>query len=312
MYKHYQTLGLPENSSIEEVKKSYKKLAMKWHPDKNKDSNADEMFKKITEAYSQIINPGNNVEELNMNDIFGNLFSELNTFNGSESIFNNIFKKDKPKGKNIYKEVSLNLEDIYNGNMYLISYNTQGINTKFQNCSHCNGRGKISYTQQLGPMVIQNLTVCGNCNGTGFINLYLYKIEEVQIDIPRGFDYTQNMIIPNMGLPLYNNENGDLILSFILNSHPYFKVKYNNLYTNIEITLKESLIGFTKDIIQLDSRVIIITSESIIKPNMIKCIEDEGLPLLEKNNVGKLYIKFKIIYPDLMTEKQIKCIKENF
>ena len=118
------------------------------------------------------------------------------------------------------------------------------------------------------------------------------------------------MIIPGAGLPLYNCNNGDLILSFILTPHRYIKVKSNHLYTSVEITLKESLIGFIKGITQLDSRLITITSESIIKPNMIKCIENEGLAEENTNKLGNLYVKFKIIYPDSLTSEQKKCIIE--
>ena len=120
------------------------------------------------------------------------------------------------------------------------------------------------------------------------------------------------MIIPEKGLPLYNYSNGNLILSFTLYSHRYIKVKGDNLYTTIQITLKESLIGFIKGITQLDSRLITITSESIIKPNMIKCIDNEGLLNEKTNKLGNLYIKFKITYPDSLTEEQMKCIKDNF
>ena len=313
MYKHYNTLGLPENSNLDSVKKAYKKLAMKWHPDKNSSPDAPDEFKKITEAYSQIINPGTNMEDINLNDILGDIFSELTTFNGGfDSIFNNMFKKELPKGKNILKQISLTLEDIYNGNMYIISYDTQFINTKCKNCLKCSGQGKISQTQQIGPMVIQNLMLCENCEGTGFLNLYLPKTDTIEIDIPKGFDYTQNMIIPGKGLPLYNCNNGNLILSFILTPHRYIKVKGIHLYTGVEITLKESLIGFIKGITQLDSRLITITSESIIKPNMIKCIDDEGLLDENTNKLGNLYVKFKIIYPDSLTSEQQKFIKEWF
>lgn len=80
----------------------------------------------------------------------------------------------------------------------------------------------------------------------------------------------------------------------------------------MEITLKESLIGFIKEITHLDSKIITINSESIIKPNTIKCINQEGLFNSTDNIYGDLYIKFKIIYPDSLNENQIKFIKEYF
>ena len=138
-------------------------------------------FKKITEAYSKITNPDKNMEDINLNDIFTDIFSELSTFNGGfESIFNNMFKQEINKGKDILKEIFLTLEDIYNGNMYIITYDTQIINSKCTTCLKCEGRGKIAQTQQIGPMVIQNVMICKDCEGTGFKNLYLPKTDTIQ------------------------------------------------------------------------------------------------------------------------------------
>ena len=120
------------------------------------------------------------------------------------------------------------------------------------------------------------------------------------------------MIIEEKGLPLNNNLNGNLILSFNLLSHNRFKLKDNNLHLSMDITLKESLVGFIKGITQLDGRLITINSDNIIKPNTVKSIENEGMYDLDNGYYGNLFLKFKIVYPNSLTNEQLKFIKEYF
>jgi molecular chaperone DnaJ len=337
MKNYYEILGLNSSASEEQVKKAYKKLAMKWHPDKNSSPEATEKFKEITEAYTKILNPeSNSIDMSDMSDIFNNVFNErgfesfeglgglgglqglFNNSNNLDSILDNIFNsvpsnhKQLPKGKDILKLVYLSLEDIYNGNKLIISYDTQYVNTDYKICNICNGKGNIPITQQLGPVVMQSISKCNECNGCGHLNLYLPTTDVVEIDIPKGFDYNTKIKISEKGLPLFNGKNGDLILSFNLSRHKYFKIKDKDLYINYDITFKESLIGFIKGFKQLDNRMLTINSESIIKPNMIKCIDDEGIYDQTTDKYGNLYIKFKIIYPDTLTEEQKNVIKDLF
>lgn len=321
MINNYQILGLNSDASIDEVKKAYKKLAIKWHPDKNSSSDAPEQFRKITEAYNNIINPNSSIDLKNMNninDIFNNIFSDMPDI---DNIFSNLFSQVtsfesnntyKPKGNDILKIVDITLEDLYNGNILHITYDTQKINENYTICKNCNGKGKIPITQQMGPVVIQSVSYCNYCNGEGYFNLYLPISNTIEFEIPIGFLPNKKKVIKDKGLPLINGINGDLLLSFNLLQHSKFKQKGYDLYISMEITLKESLIGFIKEITHLDSKIITINSESIIKPNTIKCINQEGLFNSTDNIYGDLYIKFKIIYPDSLNENQIKFIKEYF
>lgn len=320
MNNNYQTLGLNSDATIDEVKKAYKKLAIKYHPDKNSSSEAPEQFRKITEAYNNIINPNSQIDLNNfnnINNIFNNIFSDMpdidnifsNLFSQVSTINNNTYK---PKGNDILKIVDITLEDLYNGKKLHINYDSQKINEHYTICNICNGKGKIPITQQMGPVVIQSISYCNNCNGEGYFNLYLPIVDNIQIDLPIGYNPNKKKVIENKGLPLFNGINGNLILSFNLLTHDKFKQKGNDLYINMDITLKESLIGFIKEITHLDSRIITINSESIIKPNTIKCISQEGLFNITDNIYSDLYIKFKIIYPNSLNENQIKFIKEYF
>jgi len=306
---NYSILGISPNSDLIEVKKAYRKLAMKYHPDKNSDINSEETFKNIKQAYNNIINPQQQLESININDIFNNIFGD-SFDNNLGSMFNNVFTKSIPKGKDILKLVQFTLEDLYNNNKITIEYDTQIINTSADICLKCEGKGRIQTLQQIGPMVMQSQEICLNCNGSCYNNLYLPSKEIFEITLDNTIDMSSHCTYPGRGYPLFNGNNGDLIITFKLKDHNVFKMKGFNLYTSINITLKESLIGFIKTITHLDERLLTINSENIIKPNMIKEIENEGFEY--KDNIGSLYIKFKIIYPDSLTIEQIKLISENF
>ena len=198
------------------------------------------------------------------------------------------------------------------GKKIFITYDTQTINKNSKICNLCKGKGNIPIQQQMGPIVMQSISKCDQCKGLGYTNLYLPSHNTISVDIPKGFDYNSKMTIKNHGLPLYNGENGDLILSFNLKTNDKFKIKNKDLYISLDITLKESLTGFTKNIQHLDNRIITINSNSIVKPNAIKCIDNEGIFDINQTLYGNLYIKFKINFPDSLTEKQLKILNENF
>ena len=355
MKNYYEILGLDSSATHDEVKKAYKKLAMKWHPDKNSSPEASEKFKEITEAYSKIINPDANDNEIDINDIFNSIFSEMgglgglgglggiggiggleglgglsdivnefagNNYNNNNSNYgsniDNLIEnmlgvnKKMPKGKDILKLINLTLEDIFCGNTFIITYDTQVINSKCSTCNNCQGKGKIPIVQQMGPIVMQSISKCEHCKGTGLLNLYSPFTDTIEINIPKGYNYNNKMTIKEKGLPLHKGNNGDLVLSFNLLNHNRFKIKNKNLYVNFDISFKESLLGFIKGFEHVDGRLLTINSESIIKPSTIHCIDDEGLLDNTTNTYGKLYIKFKVQYPTSLNDEQKDFINKYF
>lgn len=196
---YYNILNLTKEASEVDIKKAYKKLAIKWHPDKNPNNlkEAEEKFKKISEAYQVLSEPekrelydkygkdgldksGFNFDPSNMSDIFSNLFGGSPFGNFGFNMGDNVFNRNNKK-KNItpVQQVhNIDLEDIYHGKDIVMKINRDNLcvqcdgtgskNKKNQTCGKCKGRGMCNVIRQLGPgMISQSTTTCPNCRGSG-------------------------------------------------------------------------------------------------------------------------------------------------
>jgi len=200
--KLYDTLGVSENATDNEIKKSYRKLALKYHPDRNKDNKeeSESKFKEISSAYEILsdkekrsnydkfgLEGVKNMGGPNINpfDIFTNMFGNEGPMKsgpgGPGGIFSSMFgNREQPvKVNHRLEKISVNLEDIYNEDKISINYKKRCICSSCDGsgglykssiivCSSCDGKGSITKIVQLGPgMISQSTTQCYKCNGKG-------------------------------------------------------------------------------------------------------------------------------------------------
>jgi DnaJ-class molecular chaperone len=326
MDKYYNILNISPTSDLETVKKAYKKLAIKYHPDKNPDSDTSEKFKEITNAYQKIVNP-NKSDSVNMDEMFADIFNNfgMNGMNGmgvsnifdmfGESHFENPNFK---KGQDIFKSINVNLSDIYNENIIKIEYENRIINKNYKQCKNCNGLGHVVNMQQLGPIVMQARNKCQYCD-SGFTNLYNDITDVYNLKLSKIHDINKKIIVQEKGLPLYDGISGDLIIKININNHLHnesnqnsFKVKNYNLYQNLSISFKESLLGFSRSIILPDNRIIKVESNTPINNDTIKYLENEGLYSDDIKDFGSIILKIKVLLPTNLTDEQINIINKYF
>lgn len=332
-YKLYEILEVDKNASMDEIKSSYKKLAFKHHPDKNKDNmeQAQLKFKEISNAYSVLsdqesrnkydmlgdenYNDSGGMQQqpdmTDMNEIFSHLFGG-NPFGGGFGGFGvggnrNNFCND------VVKPYNITLDDIYNGISTSIKINVKKYCKKcFTTCPACKGTGVIQQLMQIGPMTQIFQTHCNKCNGNKIINKHnkdcieckgngCYDVENVAIlNMGKGFDVSHTSYEGLGEQPQTTNQKaGNLILEFKLQSHKHFIKQGNDLYYKHTINLTDSIIGKTIIIDYFNEEQIKINTSQfgIINPTKQYILKNRGLPIFNTQNKGNMIIEFIIKYP---------------
>ena len=333
--EYYKILNINKNSTETEIKKSYRKLAMKYHPDKNPgNESAENQFKKISEAYEVLsdqdkrkiydqygkegldMNNMNTGPNINPMDIFQNFF-------GSSHFNNERHKSVEP----IVKEVYFSLQELYTGIEKKIEIEKEIIVDKKGNinykdsielCHHCEGKGYINVVRQIGPMISQMQSPCKYCKTKGYlINKYYQQKkvkEEIIVNIPKGSKEGDKIIIENKGEinPKNINEKGDIIIIVQEFQHNNFVRKNNDLIFKKKISIFESLTGIKFYIENLEKEFLEINISDIIKNDTVKIIKNEGMPLKGKGRKGNMIIIFEVEYPNNISNQKKQIIRDNF
>eukprot|EP00730_Choanoeca_flexa_P007469 TRINITY_DN12339_c0_g1_i7.p1 TRINITY_DN12339_c0_g1~~TRINITY_DN12339_c0_g1_i7.p1 ORF type:complete len:415 (+),score=129.29 TRINITY_DN12339_c0_g1_i7:25-1245(+) len=319
----YDLLGVSPQASEAEMKKAYRKKAMKYHPDKNPD--AGEKFKEISSAYEVLSNPDKRAAY----DRYGmeGLKEGRADGGGPSDIFEHLFggggrgrSQGPRKGEDTVQPLGVAMEDMYNGKTKKIGLRKKiickgcegrgGAAGAGRTCQACNGTGTRVQLRQIGIGMVQQVrTVCDRCNGTGEIwakkdictvcngkkVVQERKILEVHID--KGMRNDQKVYFRGEGDQEPGIEPGDVVLVLQEKEHPVFKRRGKDLFMKQKISLVEALCGFTVNIQHLDKRVLAVTCApgEVVKPDSIKVIKEEGFP--EHRQIfskGDLYMMFEV------------------
>jgi len=325
---YYDLLGVKPNATADELKKSYRKQALKYHPDKNPDKDSAEKFKQISQAYEVLTDP-------KKRDIYDEGGEQALKEGGSSDgaspmdIFDMFFGggrrgKRENKGKDVIHQLSVSLEDMYNGTTRKLALQKNVICEKcegrggkqgaVQKCTTCKGTGNQVILNQLGAGMYQQIhTSCRDCDGNGEkINpkdmckacngkkiVHERKVLEVHVD--KGMEDGQKITFYGEGDQSPGLEPGDIIIVLEEKDHSTFKRKEMDLYMKMELTLNEALTGFRRPIKTLDSRILVISTlpGEIIKQNEIKCVLNEGMPMYKNPyEKGRLIITFNVKFPE--------------
>ena len=283
----YKILQINSNSSQEDIKKAYRKLAMKWHPDKNINNKINEKkkFKDINKAYDILSDP----QKKKNYDMYGEegLDNNFTTFNNPENIFNHFFGKENnffnnfeqkqkhysnPVSNTINMDVFVTLEELYTGIVKKLKITRKIYNTP------------ISFKKEK---------------------------EIINLNIKKGYKSGTKITFKRKGNQIYNMLPGNICFIIKEKKHSIFSRDNNNLIVNKEIDLKEALVNYLIEIPFLDNTYIRekIGNNLVIYPGYKHIITGKGMPDSKTSKYGNLYIYFKIIFPKKLSQYQKKLIK---
>ena len=349
-YKFYDILEIGRNASQDDIKKAYKKLAIQYHPDKNKGNvDAEKKFQEISNAYSILSNEesrnrydmmgdenfnndggngggGNQHQAPDMDELFQQLFGSRR--GGSNPFGFN--ENHQPQCNNIIKQYNVTLEDIYNGIVKTIKINIKKYCKKcYTTCNICNGTGVKQQFMQIGPMTQIFQSNCPKCNGSKVMNKHnkdcsdckgsgMFDVEHnAYLNMPKGFD-CNHTIFEGLGeQPLLSNHKaGNLIYEFKLQQHSHFTKTGNDLLYKHTLTLTESIIGKLITIDYFGENIKINTDQfGIINPSKQYILKYRGMPIANTTKKGNMIIEFIITYPKINTteiEKLTEILNKSF
>ena len=343
MKDHYKTLGIERNSSADEIKKAYRKLAMKYHPDKNPgDSAAESKFKDVSEAYDILSDTQKKREYDNPSSGGFGAFKDFWTgnnpfqtadfssfFGGNSSSRGSSFNMNRMKGRNINVFIAITLEEMMNGCDKKVKVlrkvhcdpcsGTGGRNGETLACGHCNGSGVINKVAQyaFGQMVMEE--VCGHCNGTGFKSSsdcgtcrgegIVTKEEEIDVRVPRGSIDGISFVVPGKGHCVrVPGDSGDLVVKIEEYVHNFYKREGINLIHERFLTFKELCLGTEIELPNLKGSHFKVSIAPGTAAGKILRIKGRGIPEFNGISNGDILIKVNISIPTELTEEQIKAL----
>lgn len=316
---YYSILGLSPGAKEQEIKGSYKKLAMKHHPDKGGNK---EQFQKIQEAYS-VLGDAQKKKEYD-NPVQFNDFPFFQNFHQTHT---NAQQTNKKNDTTYNMEISL--DDAYKGCVKKIKVSREKVCTQCKMfCTLCDGNGQVLQHIRMGMMTQIIQQTCQNCGGNGIVEKHqglhckncnnTGKIRETQlfeINIPRGAPQLKQYVFKGWGEQGVKKSDipGNLVVNVKVKPHPYFKRNGDDLHYNVNISFKESIIGKTITILHFSEDIVINTRGfGIINPVLQYSIYGKGM-ITENRKCGNLFLTFSIVYPTpSLTEEQCQLLNDTF
>ncbi|MEH7379897.1 molecular chaperone DnaJ [Bacillus sp. JJ1533] len=343
---YYEVLGVSKNASKDEIKKAYRKLSKKYHPDINKEADAADKFKEITEAYDALTDDNKRAHydqfgHTDPNQGFGG-FGGGSDFGGGfgfEDIFSSIFgggtRRRDPnaprQGADLQYTMTIKFEEAVFGKETDIEIPREEEcstchgsgakpGTTPETCSHCGGSGQINVEQNTAFGRIVNRRVCHHCSGTGkFIKDKcstcsgtgkVKKRKKIHVKIPAGIDDGQQLRVAGQGEPGVNGgPPGDLYVVFHVRSHEFFERDGDDIYCEMPLTFAQATLGDEIEVPTLHGKVKLKIPAGTQTGTRFR-LRGKGVPNVRGYGQGDQHIQVRVITPTKLTEKQKQLLRE--
>jgi molecular chaperone DnaJ len=339
----YSVLGVSRSASADDIKSAYRKLARQYHPDVNPNNpEAEEKFKEVSQAYSVLSDPDKRAHydrTGQTEDSFQGGGGAADFFAGGMQDFFTAFMgggfgQRRPgvvDGDDLRADESVTLKEVLTGTERTVRYRRQkacgtcnGMGTANglapETCKNCGGSGRVVQTRQTFMGAMQTATTCPVCQGNGFVikdpcktchgKRRVVEESEVTVKIPSGIESGMNIRVSGMGSEgVGGGATGDLYISVEVDEDERFLREGTTLYTQIDLTIAQALLGDKIQIEGLDEPMEISIDKGT-QPGERFRVKNGGLPPLHGTSRGDLIIETRVSIPKKISEAQVKLIKE--
>ena len=347
---YYEVLGIDKSADDATIKKAYRVLAKKYHPDMNPgDAEAEKKFKEASEAYAILSDPekrkqydqfghaafegggggygGFDFNSADFSDIFGDIFGDF--FGGGRR---NRGNNGPMKGANIRTSVRITFEEAVFGVDKEIELTLKDEcktchgsgakpGTSPETCSKCGGKGQVVFTQQSFFGTVRNVQTCPECNGTGKVikekcadchgSGYMANRKKIQVTIPAGIDNGQSVRIRDKGEPGVNGgPRGDLLVEVIVGRHPIFQRQDYNIYSTVPISFAVAALGGEVIIDTVDGKVAYEVKAGTQTDTKVR-LKGKGVPTLRNKEVrGDHYVTLVVQTPEKLSHEAKELLRQ--
>ena len=346
---YYEVLGVDRNADEAALKKAYRQLAKKYHPDVNPgDKEAEARFKEATEAYGILSDPekrrqydqfghaafeqggpgagGFDFSGADFSDIFGDLFGDF--FGGGRS---RAASNGPMRGASLRARVNITFEEAVFGVDKELEISLKDTCTTCHGtgckpgtspvtCTRCHGEGQIVYTQQSIFGMVRNVHACPECGGTGKVikdkctscrgTGYTSSRKKIQVSIPAGIDNGQSIRIRDKGEPGRNGgPRGDLLVEVNVARHPIFQRNDMDIYSTAPLTFAQAALGGEVRLSTVDGEVAYQVKPGTQTDSRIR-LKGKGVPSLRNKNMrGDHYVTFVVQVPTNLTSEAKEALR---
>jgi len=347
---YYEVLGVTKGATDAEIKKAYRVVAKKYHPDTNPgNAEAEEKFKEAAEAYAVLSDPEKKAKYdqyghaafeqgggpggfggfdfSDMGDIFGDIFGDM-FGGGSRQRQSN----GPVKGANIKTTVRVTFEEAVFGTQTELELPLKdecdvckgsGAQPGHspETCSKCAGKGQVVYTQQSLFGMARTVQSCPDCGGSGKLikfkcsncagSGFVKSKKKIQVAVPAGIDNGQSIRIREKGEPGINGGGrGDLLVTVLVDRHPTFQRQEYDLYSSEPISFTQAALGGKITITTIDGSYDLEIKPGTQTDTKVK-LKGKGVPTLRnKNVIGDHYVTLIVQVPDKLTEEQKSILNQ--
>lgn len=334
---YYEILGVGRSATEEEIRKAFRKNAMKWHPDRNKSDEAAEKFKELNEAYQVLIDPdkrqmydrygrvdvgnssGRGFEGFDVSGGFGDIFDAF--FGG----FGNSRQNGPQKGSDLHFKTQISFVDaalgieremeiVRNERCESCSGSGGKHGTEPIQCRECNGAGKIRRAQDSFFGQFTQVVTCSKCRGSG--QSYAESCStcngggrwrqnrKISLKIPAGIDDGMSVRLSGQGDSGPNNGgNGDLYVSISVNNHPVFRRVKNDIWVDIDINFAQAALGTTLEIPLVNGEIEKVNIPSGTQSGSSIKMNAKGFPSLGRSRQGDSFVQIRVVTPSLVDDE---------